>query len=136
MNYTEAFGKYGAKLANPQWSVSAIGADGNLVVCFWQDHLKPGAEKSTWEYKDVLSGWLGNFSGRKEFATHLQSAKDQRLLLNLVIAHPASGIDALRVGKIADESSINKTFSVREDVVGHLLCFDGDALHVVFRRAV
>jgi hypothetical protein len=134
VNYTEAFAKYGAKLANPQWSVSALGADGNVVACFWQNHLRQGVEKATLEYKDTLSSWLGNVPGRNEFAAHLLAAKDQGLLLRLVIAHPASEADARLVGKVADESSINKTFSVREDIVGHLQHFDGDEVHVVFRR--
>lgn len=134
MNYTEAFAKYGAKLANPQWSVSAMGADGNVVVCFWQDHLKRGDEKATLEYKDTLSSWLGNVPGRNELAVHLQTAKDRGLLLRLVLSHPVSAADAQRVGKVSDESSINKVFSVREDIFGHIQSFDGDAVHIVFRR--
>lgn len=135
MNYTEAFAAYGAKLANPQWSVSAIGSDGNLVVCLWQDHLHPGSKKATLEYKDVLSEWLGNIPGRNELAAHLQSVKQQGLKLYLVIAHPTSKEGAERVGKVADESSISKTFSVRDDVVGNLQDFDGDTLRIVFERA-
>ena len=44
--YTSAFARYGAKLTNPQWSVSAFGDDGCLVLSLWQNLLKRTSEKS------------------------------------------------------------------------------------------
>jgi hypothetical protein len=38
--YVEAFARLGARLANPQWAVSAITDDGALVVSCWQHLFK------------------------------------------------------------------------------------------------
>jgi len=34
LGFTAAFAKYGAKLPNRMWAVSAIGADGSLVISY------------------------------------------------------------------------------------------------------
>lgn len=135
MNYTEAFAAYGAKLKNRKWSVSAFGADGNLVVCFWQNYIKPGPRKGTMIYKDTLSNWLGNVHGRNEFAKHLRIVQSDGLKLRLAIAHPKNTADEVRVGTVADETSIDKTFSVMLNVIGTLEEFDGNSLRVVFEPA-
>lgn len=136
MKYVEAFGKYGAKLTNPQWSVSAFGEEGGcLVLSLWQNLLRRGPEKGTLEYRDTLSKWKGNFGGRSELQGHLSTAKTSSLPIKLVIAHPATLADAALVGMVADESEINKTFSVRKDLIGSLESYDGDELHIVFRRS-
>ncbi len=133
--YTEAFAKFGAKLNNQKWSVSAFGSDGCLVVSLWQDWIKRGELKGTLAYRDTLSQWKGNDAGRNEFRSHLSTVKVSRAPIRLVVAHPVSAADAALVGQVADESKIKKTFSVREDLVGSLEEFDGDALCIVFRRA-
>lgn len=134
MRYAEAFSRYGAKLTNPQWSVSALGEGGCLVLSLWQNLLKRGSEKGTLEYRDTLSKWKGNVTGRMELQKHLDTAKTASLPIKLVIAHPATLADAALVGNVADESEIKKTFSVREDLVGSLEGFDGDEVRIVFRR--
>ena len=74
-------------------------------------------ERQRWNTQTrCLRGW-GTVPGRNELAEHLRLVKSKRLKLFLVIAHPASIADAERVGKVADESSIKKTFSVKEDVM-------------------
>lgn len=134
MTYVEAFKRYGATLTQPQWSVSALGKDGCLVVSLWQNYLKPGEPKDTLEYRDILSHWRGNAHGRAEFKRHLAAVRESPRPIKLVIAHPASLADAALVGKVADESKIKKTFSVREDLVGAIDSFSGDELRMVFRR--
>jgi len=134
--YTEAFACYGAKLNNQNWSVSAFGRDGSLVVSLWQDWLKPGQEKGTLVYTDTLSLWKGNKDGQNELRRHLIAVKNSGAPIKLVIAHPATPEDAALVGKVSDESKINKTFSVRPDVVGKLEEFENeDTLRIVFRRS-
>lgn len=135
MNYTDAFAKYGAVLTNPQWSVSAYSPDGSLVVCLWQNYLKPGTERGTLEYKDTLSKWLGNVPGCNEIRNHLHKVQAAALPIHLVIAHPVSAAEEDLVGKVADESGIKKTFSVKKEVVGTLAEYDGDTLRIVFRKA-
>lgn len=133
--YVEAFKKYGAKLATPRTSVSAFGEGGCLVLGLWQNYIKRGEVKGTLEYRDTLSKWKGNAPGRAELKRHLKAVQDSPRPIKLVIAHPASLADAALVGKVADESKINKTFSVREDLVGALESYDGDEVFIVFRRA-
>jgi hypothetical protein len=135
LTYTEAFAKFGAKLNNQQWSVSAFGADGCFVVSLWQDWIKPGEMKGTLIYRDTLSQWKGNDVGRNEFRNHLGAVQISKVPIKLVIARPRSASDAALVGQVTDESKIKKTFAVREDLVGSLEEFDGDALCIVFRRA-
>ncbi|CAN7246164.1 hypothetical protein LJR175_001015 [Variovorax sp. LjRoot175] len=136
LTYTEAFAKYGAKLHNTNWSVSAFGSDGSLVVSLYETLIKPASEKGTLVYVDTLSHWQGNEPGRREFERHLHAVVASRLPIKVVIAHPTSEQDAALVGNVADESKIKKTFSVREDFVGSLADFDGDTLRIVFRRVV
>lgn len=131
--YVEAFGKYGATLSAPRTSVSAFGEDGCLVLSLWQDYLKRGEAKGTLEYRDTLSKWKGNVQGRSELKRHLKAVQDSPRPIKLVIARPASTADAALVGKVADESKIKKTFSVREDLVGTIESYDGDELRIVFR---
>jgi len=40
LGYVEAFARLGAKLANPQWAVSAMADDGALVVSCWQTPIQ------------------------------------------------------------------------------------------------
>ena len=134
LSYTEAFARFGASLTNQQWSVSAFGPDGSLVVSLWQDGLKRG-EKGTLVYTDTLSQWKGNAFGRSELQKHLRAIQASGATIKLVIAHPASLAEAAKVGQVADESAIKKTFSIREDIVGKLVSFDDDTLRIVFARA-
>jgi hypothetical protein len=134
--YTEAFALYGATLNNQNWSVSAFGPDGCLVVSLWQDGLKPGAAKGTLAYRDTLSHWKGNEDGRNELRRHLAAVKVSGAAIKLVIAHPASPEDAALVGNVSDERKIKKTFSVRPDLVGTLAEFENeDSVCIVFRRS-
>lgn len=132
--YVEAFKKYGATLYIPRSSVSAFGNDGCLVVSVWQDYLRRGEVKGTLEYRDILANWKGNTQGRAELKRHLSVVQASPRPIKLVIAHPATPADAAMVGKVADESRIKKTFSIREDLVGSLESFDGDRLRIVFRH--
>ena len=133
--YSEAFAKYGARLNNQQWSVSAFGPDGSLVVSLWQAYIKPNKVNRTLEYRDTLSLWKGNDPGREEFRRHLSAVKRSPVPIRLIVAKPTSDADAALVGEVADESKIKKTFFVREDLIGSLEEFDGDSLCFVFRRA-
>jgi S-methylmethionine-dependent homocysteine/selenocysteine methylase len=134
MNYTEAFAKYGAKLKNPQWSVSAIAADGSLVVSLYSNWFKKGILPKTLTYSDKLSSWKGNVPGRNEFSGHLEDAKRKNVAVRIVIATPEQD-QAHLVGQVADESEIKKTFSVRTDWIGSLEVFDGDEYKFLIKQA-
>ena len=42
LQISEAFKRYGARLKNVQWSVSAWTPDGELVVSLWAHHYQKG----------------------------------------------------------------------------------------------
>lgn len=132
MNYTSAFARYGAKLTNPQWSVSAFNPDGELVVSLWQNGLN--SDEQSILYKDDLSKWLGNYPGREELRRHLRQALGTGASVRLVIAHPVTTQGAELVGKVPDESAIKKDFFVRPDLLGRVEYFNGDIVHLRFRH--
>lgn len=132
INYTTAFLRYKAKLDNPNWAVSAISADGALVISCWEQYFEhPG--DGTLRYVDSLSRWNGsNRAGWNLLRRHLELAKVGNLEVRLVLAktdNPAA------VAKGGDASKLNNSFSVREDLVGRLIQFDGDHFTIEFRKA-
>lgn len=133
--YTEAFARYGAKLTNVGWSVSAFAPTGDLVVSIWSPLLKAGADAETWVYEDVLSEWLGNVPGRNELRKHLELVQATGKRIRLIKAVPKNAEAAAMVGNVPDEAVIPKTFEVRGEMIGALEEFDGDRLRYVFRVA-
>jgi hypothetical protein len=129
LTLTAAFNRYGAKLINPQWAVSAISASGELVVSCWKHYLKPG--KGALRYVDRLSRWEGNMAGNNLLREHLNKAVTDNLPIRLVIARTES---TAVIDSGADASQVSKSFGVREDVVGRVLSFDGDAFEFEFTR--
>lgn len=131
LNFTQAFAVYGAKPKNVQWSVSALAADGSLVISCWQ-HKFSVPEKGVMRYTDCLSRWRGNnVSGREELAGHLESARDENRKVRLVIA---STRETTRVEEGRDVSGVPKSFHVREDYVGEVVAFDGDSFTIDFKK--
>jgi hypothetical protein len=132
LRFTEAFAKYGAKLANPMWSFSAIAADGSLVLSCWQ-HKFSIPEKGVLRYSDKLSRWhRENHLGKKMLTEHLSQAHQHQLPVRLIVA---TTTEPERVDAGEDASRIGKTFHLKEDFVGQVVSFDGDAYEIDFRKA-
>ena len=130
LTFTEAFGKYGATLSNPQWAFSAIAPDGALVIDCWQ-HKMTIPEKGVLRYSDCLSRWKQvNTPGRNFFIKHLQQTYTEKHG-DLIIA---SAKDTAKVDAGEDASGIEKTFDVREEFVGQVVSFDGDTYVIDFRK--
>ena len=129
LTLTAAFNRYRAKLANPQWAVSAISSDGELVVSCWKHYFR--SEDGTLRYVDRLSRWDGNAAGNNLLREHLNKAVEEDLRIRLVIARTEE-TDVVDSGK--DASQVAKSFGVREDVIGRVLSFDGDAFEFEFTR--
>jgi len=125
LNLTSAFARFNAKLANPQWAVSAISSDGELVVSCWKHYLK-GVEGKL-HYRDRLSRWSGNSAGNNLLREHLNVALAEDLPVRLVIAR-TEATEIVDSGK--DASQAPKTFGVREDLVGRVVAFDGDGFEI------
>lgn len=127
LNLTTAFHRYGAKLANPQWAVSAMNDKGELVVSCWTHYLKGGNGKLL--YTDRLSRWDGNSLGNNLMREHLEEAVAKNLPVRLV---KATTNDVALVDSGGDASKATNTFGVREDVVGRVASFDGDEFVIEF----
>jgi hypothetical protein len=123
LSLTSAFRRYGATLTNPQWAVSAINSDGELVVSCWRHYLK--GKQGKLFYVDRLSRWAGNTAGNNLLREHLERAIEENLPVRLV--------EVIDSG--ADASQVSKSFGVREDLIGRVVRFDGDQFEFEFTRA-
>ena len=131
LKFTEAFAKYGAKLANPMWAFSAIAEGGSLVLSCWQ-HKFSMPEKGVLRYSDKLSRWKGeNHLGKNLLTSHITQAYEQNLPVRLVIATTS---EPARVDAGEDASALPKTFHLKENVVGHVVSFDGDSYVIDFNE--
>ena len=132
---TEAFRKFGARPANPQWSVSAISPEGELVVSCWnlRDYLYRSDDALV--YRDRISRWPGSL-GNQKLAEHLQEAWERKLPVRLIQATPDDPVlakDVIENG--ADASSLKKHFHAREDLLGTFATFkDKDVFTFEFRK--
>ena len=68
MGYVDAFAKYGAKLTNQNWSVSAFAPDGGLILGLWDEYLKKGLGDyaGTLVFECTVSQWMDGSSGKRE----------------------------------------------------------------------
>jgi hypothetical protein len=129
LKYAEAFGKFGAKLHNVQWSVCAENAAGELVVSCW-DHRFGKSEAGAIRYSDDLDRWGG--PGNAEVRRRLKHAFESKQTIRAVIA---TADDTAAVDEGSDASKIKKTFSAKQDWYGKVVSFDGRNVTIEFRRA-
>ena len=133
MNFTTAFARYGAKLKNANWAVSAIASDGSVVISCRSHYFKPKRADGALPYVDSLSRWNGsNVTGNNLLRTQIEQALEEKLDVRLVIA---TTNDASAVDRGEDASKLSNTFGVREDLVGKVTKFDGDNFVIEFRKA-
>jgi hypothetical protein len=135
LQITDAFAKFGAKLNNYRWSVSAFGDGPCLVLALYKFEPWLKYERGSLTYRDTLSAWQGNAIARKEMIEHLGRALAESIPIRMVGVRCLNKDDEKRIGKIADESVIPKDFSVDDHLIGTLDSLDGDTLTMVFRWA-
>ena len=125
-----AFARFGAKLHNVQWSVSAWNTEGELVVSLWSHHYDLASPTGTAEYFDRLDRWQG--PGNAEFRRNLLRAYQERSVVRLVVASTHE-VEHVQSGK--DASKVKKTFDPRMEFIGELVLLDGEDYRFRFRRA-
>jgi len=114
-----AYGRYGAQITNKQRSLSAMAADGSLVLtCLSERFSRPGA--GILRYSSQLSQ-EGASTRVAELGEHVQSARDSGATVRAVVITPPRGI-------------VRRVIHVRTDLVGKIVDFDGDAFVVDFTR--
>jgi hypothetical protein len=126
LGLVQAFARYGAKLKNPQWSVCALAANGDLVVSLWEHHRTKG-DPGTLEFSDTVNRWSG--PGNNEFRAALKEALESGRPLRLVMAHAE---DPGYVETGADASKTKKTFSVRPELIGKVVSFNDESYVISF----
>lgn len=128
MTLTESFRKYGAKLVNHQWAVSAISENNELVISCWSHHFVTTKGKMT--YIDSLSRFGANSgNSRNLLEKHLVKAMEEALTIRLVIA---TSPKPKEVDSGDSGSHPGNTFFAKEDVQGRITKLDGDEFEIEF----
>jgi len=121
MSLAEAFGKFGSKPSNRLRALSAMAADGALVLnCLPQYFGHP--ERGVLRYEDRLSREAVGTKCTDLLSEHLTLARDAALPVRMVVTPVDSG------GRRSQGSH------VRVDLIGKVVKFDGDHFIVDFTR--
>ena len=121
LSLVDAFGKFGAKPHNRVYSLSAMAADGSMVLnCSkaYFVHPSPGILR----YEDRLSREPVDSKAGAHLGQHLTLARDGALPVRMVVT------------SVAEDERGRRTFHVRSDLIGKLIKFDGDHFIVDFTR--
>ena len=120
LTITRAYVRFGAPVPRGQQPLSAIAADGALVLCCHAGGLERQS-RDVLRYRDALSSNRTGARQQAQLATNLVLAKDGDRPVRLVIVNPSTELTKGIVG-------------VRPDLVGKVMEFDGDAFTVDFSR--
>lgn len=125
----EAFARYGATLANVMYSTSAWTPKDTLVLSLWSHHARRGPS-GTLEFADSADRW--HSKGNSEFRLNIQRAFESQAEIRLVIAHAS---DPARIEAGEDARKIKKDHSVRPELVGKVIEWDGSRYLIRFQTA-
>lgn len=132
MGIVAEFKKFNAELKNPNWSVSAISTNNELIVSLWGH--KPLLSKHPTDrkqvYKDNINRWSGN--GRNEFKNNLDLALNENLKIRPIIAMLNNSSDFQYILKGEDASQYPKRFNAKTNWIGELTIWDGTNFEIVF----
>lgn len=121
LSLVEAFGKFGSKPSNRVRALSAMAADGALVLnCSPEYFGHP--ERGVLRYEDRLSREAVATKCTDLLSKHLTLARDAALPVRLVVT------------SIDSESRRSLGSHVRVDLIGKVVKFDGDHFVVDFTR--
>jgi len=120
-NLSTAYASFGAKAVNGLRSLSAMAADGALVLtCEYPYFVRsvPGILR----YQDSVSRSGDDHRGTRALREHLALARSSECAVRMVVVSPA------RSGRMA------RAVHVRNDLTGRVTDFDGDHFVVDFSR--
>lgn len=135
ISYTEAFGKFGATLTNPNWAVSAKAPDGAIVLSCWLHRLPRVPGTRSYRYRDQLSRFRGNVPGSNLLREHLLEAQSQGTPFKLIVARVLKEEDIVRIEHGEGADKVRKTFAVKPNFTGLLESFNGDEFTILFTAA-
>jgi hypothetical protein len=122
LSLIDAFGRFGAKPRNRVRGLSAMAADGAMVLNCSNAHFAHPA-RGVLRYEDRLSREAADPRDAELVGQHLTLALDGALPVRMVVMSLA---DAKHGG--------SRSFHVRPDLVGKVVKFDGDHFIVDFTR--
>ncbi len=122
LNLVDAFGRFGAKPVNRLRGLSAIAADGAMVLnCSKQYFGHPS--RGVLRYEDRLSREAPESKENALLGQHLTLARDGALPVRMIVT------------SIAGDERGGRSFHVRSDLIGKVVKFDGDHFIIDFTRA-
>ena len=123
LSLADAFGKFGAKPVSRLRGLSAIAADGAIVLNCSPPYFGHPT-KGVLRYEDRLSRDSEDPKHADLLGQHLALARDGELPLRMIVKTPLD----------AGSNKQGRSFHVRRDLVGRLVKFDGDHFIVDFTR--
>lgn len=127
MGIEQEFARFGAKLRNRNWAVSAlIDAPKQLVVSLWAHNLQ--TVDGRWVYDDSLARWQG--AGKNLLKEHLSIAHHEGLPLRTVVATMLNREQVLA----GTAKQPRNSFKARPEWLGRVERLNGDAFLLVFDR--
>jgi hypothetical protein len=124
LNLAEAFALLGGKAANRLHSLSAIAADGAMILSCSSGRFGHPAQ-GVLRYEDRLSRDAEHPAERESLGAHLTLARDGNLPIRMIVV----------TERVALQEKPTRTVHVRPDLVGKVVKFDGDHFIVDFVRA-
>ena len=124
MNLTliDAFGRFGATPTNRLRALSAIAADGAVVLnCSQQHFVHPS--RGVLRYEDRLSREARDSKDGALLGQHLTLALDGALPIRMVVGFPAG-----------PKPGAPRGYHVRPDLIGRVVKFDGEHFMIDFTR--
>ena len=120
LKLASAYSRYGAKVPRGQQTLSAIAADGAVVLSCHSGNFG-GPQRNVLRYQDAISSDRAGARHKTLLGQHLSLARDGDLPVRLVIVTAPKGPSP-------------RVISVRPDLVGKVTEFDGDRFVVDFLR--
>jgi hypothetical protein len=121
LSLIDAFAKFGAKPGNRVRSLSAMAADGALVLNCSKAYFGHPS-RGVLRYEDRLSRDPADTKEGELLSQHLTLARDGALPVRMIVTSIATGERATR------------SFHVRSDLIGKVVSFDGDHFVIDFTR--
>jgi hypothetical protein len=122
-NLVDAFGMFGAKPSSRLLGLSAMAADGAMVLTCSHAHFGHPSQ-GVLRYEDRLSGKSPEAKETKVLSQHLSLARDGALPVRMVVASSANDKNGRQ----------SRSFHARPDLVGKVVKFDGDHFIIDFTR--
>ncbi len=119
----DAFRRFGAEPASRLRSLSAIAADGAMVLNCLPAHFGHPA-RGVLRYATSLSAAETDSKVVTALSEHLTRARDASLPVRMIVAFPDGG-----------EAGRGRSYHVRPDLTGKVVEFDGDRFVIDFTRA-